>query len=199
MSNVPAAIGRKLMARALPPLMLAAVLAIPATAQASLAPQGGKLTGGGVWQLGQSVALAADGTLALAGAPANGSVRVLTRSGATWSDTGAPLVPAAGPDAAGFGTAVAVSADGAVALVGAPDADAGYGAAWLFVRSGGTWTQAARLTGAGEAGAGKFGSSVALSADGSAAVSVLRPMPAAPAPPGCSCGRAGRGRSAGRS
>ena len=170
MSNLPAAIGRKLMARALPPLALAAVLAIPATAQASLAAQGGKLAGGGVWQLGQSVALAGDGTMALAGAPANGSVRVLTRSGAAWTDTGAPLVPAAGPDASGFGTAVAVSADGAVALVGAPDADAGYGAAWLFVRSGGTWTQAARLTGAGEASAGKFGSSVALSADGGVAV-----------------------------
>ncbi len=170
MSNDPAATGPNLVSRLLAPLALALTLLAPATAAAALAPQGGKLTVAGSHQLGQAVALSADGTLALAGAPTDGAVRVLARSGGTWADTGAPLLPAAGPDATGFGGAVALSADGLVALVGAPGADDGAGAAWLFVRSGATWTQAGRLTGIGEDGDGQFGVAVALSADGAVAV-----------------------------
>jgi len=79
-SNVPAAIGRKLVA-VLPALALAAVLVVPATAQAGLTAQGGKLAGGSLWQLGTAVAVSGDGTLALAGAPGTVGVRVLTRSG----------------------------------------------------------------------------------------------------------------------
>ena len=45
------------------------------------------------------------------------------------------------------------------------------GAAWVFTRSGGTWTQqGAKLTGGGETGNGSFGCSVALSADGNTAL-----------------------------
>ena len=41
----------------------------------------------------------------------------------------------------------------------------------MFTRSGGTWTQqGAKLTGSGETGAGGFGVSVALSADGNTAL-----------------------------
>src|SRR5262249_61793040 len=46
------------------------------------------------------------------------------------------------------------------------DTDAG-GAAWVFRRSGSTWTQQAKLTGDHEDGQASFGSSVAVSADGS--------------------------------
>lgn len=45
------------------------------------------------------------------------------------------------------------------------------GAAWLFTRSGSSWTQQGeKLTGGGEAGEGEFGTNVALSADGNTAL-----------------------------
>ena len=63
---------------------------------------------------------------------------------------------------------MALSADGNTALIGGPGDNGGVGAAWVFTRSGSTWTQqGAKLTGKEEAGAGEFGKSVALSAEGS--------------------------------
>src|SRR4051795_1384408 len=80
----------------------------------------------------------------------------------------APLQPGPelGPiDAAG--ASVALSADGSTALVGDPSNGAG-GAAWLFVRTGTTWTQQGpKLMGATGAG---LGIDVALSADGDTAL-----------------------------
>ena len=70
-----------------------------------------------------------------------------------------------------FGSSVALSADGNTALVGAPGDSGGAGAAWVFTRSGSTWTQQGeKLTGAGETGVARFGGSVALSADGDTAL-----------------------------
>ncbi len=70
-----------------------------------------------------------------------------------------------------FGRAVALSADGDTALVGAPRDGENAGAAWVLTRSGTTWTVQAKLTaGAQESGAGRFGRSVALSADGDTAL-----------------------------
>jgi len=60
----------------------------------------------------------------------------------------------------GFGTSVAIS--GNTALVGAENANSGLGAAYVFVRSGTSWSQQAKLTVSGIIG---FGGSVALSAD----------------------------------
>jgi hypothetical protein len=72
--------------------------------------------------------------------------------------------------AGGFGI-VSLSADGNTALIGGPGDDGGVGAAWVFVRSGGTWIQQGpKLTGVGETGAGRFGNGVALSGDGSTAL-----------------------------
>jgi IPT/TIG domain-containing protein/FG-GAP repeat protein len=83
-----------------------------------------------------------------------------------------------------LGVSVALSADGDTALVGAPDDGGGAGAAWVFTRSGATWTQSGpKLT----AGAGTvaceaeapdeeepaecgFGKSVALSGNGETAL-----------------------------
>jgi FG-GAP repeat len=64
-----------------------------------------------------------------------------------------------------FGTSVALSADGNTALIGGWQANA----AWVFTRSGTTWTQQGpAFTGSG--GYGEFGLSVALSADGNTAL-----------------------------
>jgi hypothetical protein len=140
--------------------------------------QGEKLTGGGEvgsGEFGSSVALSADGNTALVGAPGDsggvGAAWVLTRSGSTWTQQGEKLTGNGEAGAARFGGSVALSADGETALIGgAADAD-GVGAAWVFSRSGSTWTQQGeKLTGAAESGPGAFGQSVALSADGSTAL-----------------------------
>jgi hypothetical protein len=73
-----------------------------------------------------------------------------------------------GPNPEDFAYTVALSAHGGTALVGdSLDEGAYHGAAFVFVRSGNTWTQQARLTGPPE---GFFGSGVALSADGNTAL-----------------------------
>ena len=67
---------------------------------------------------------------------------------------------------------VALSADGNTALIGGPnDGHEGTGAAWVFTRSGSTWTQQGeKLIGAGVRPAPDFGKTVALSADGNTAL-----------------------------
>src|SRR5207253_10527289 len=77
-----------------------------------------------------------------------------------------------------FGWRVALSADGSTALVGGLYDNNGVGAAWVFTRSGSTWTQQGKkLTGSGANGksggrdvGSRFGGSVALSADGNTAL-----------------------------
>jgi hypothetical protein len=70
----------------------------------------------------------------------------------------------------GIGSAVALSANGNIALVGGPADNGGVGAVWVFVRSGSMWGEQAKLTGAGEIGSGEFGTSVTVSSDGKVAL-----------------------------
>jgi hypothetical protein len=83
---------------------------------------------------------------------------------------GVKITPSDGSPWGGFGTAVAISTDGTTALVGS-ETD-GLGAAFVFTRSGDTWTQQAPklVPIGGVPGAGGFGGSVALSADGDTAL-----------------------------
>jgi hypothetical protein len=70
-----------------------------------------------------------------------------------------------------FGASVAVSADGDTALVGDPSPNATPGSAWVFARSaGGSWSRTAVLVGDVLPHEGRFGRSVALSADGTTAL-----------------------------
>jgi hypothetical protein len=69
-----------------------------------------------------------------------------------------------------LGAAVALSQDGNTALIGGPGDNEGKGAAWIFIRTGSTWTEQAKLTGISEFGEGQFGTSVALSSDGNTAL-----------------------------
>src|ERR1043165_6509202 len=64
------------------------------------------------------------------------------------------------------GTAVSLSADGNTAVIGAPFDNGDIGAAWVFTRSGGVWTQTQKLTPSDPIGYPRFGTSVAISADG---------------------------------
>ena len=144
--------------------------------------QGDKLVGTGAVgsaRQGSSVALSADGNTAIVGGSYDngllGAVWAYTRSGGVWTQQGAKLVgtgavPTLGTGA-GQGSSVALSADGNTAIVGGPNDNAGIGAAWVYVRSGGVWSQqGGKSVGTGATGGSRQGSSVALSADGNAAI-----------------------------
>jgi hypothetical protein len=67
--------------------------------------------------------------------------------------------------------AVGLSADGNTAIVGGPADNSYIGAAWVFTRTGGVWTQQGKkLVGSGAEGRARQGTSVALSADGHTAI-----------------------------
>jgi len=136
------------------------------------AQQGSKLFPAGGGGVGSSVALSADGNTAVVGGSATW---VFTRLRGAWSQQGGELV--------GTGTSVALSADGDTAAVGGSNDNttcetlltdalcpsigcASVGAAWVFARSEGVWTQVGdKLVGSGGVNAAQ-GSSVALSGDG---------------------------------
>jgi hypothetical protein len=95
-----------------------------------------------------------------------------------WSQQGRKLVGTNAAGRAGQGTSVALSADGNTAIVGGPGDNSwdrsvpfglgAAGAAWVFTRANGVWTQQGnKLVGA--KGSARQGMSVALSADGNTA------------------------------
>jgi hypothetical protein len=139
----------------------------------SWAQQGPKLTAQGASRFGASVALSGNGDTALVGgrtAKGRGAVWVFTFNGTSWTQQGAPLQGSGESESSGFGASVALSGDGATALVGGPG-NHGVGAAWVFALVGSTWTQQGpALVGDGASHGGKFGSSVALSSDGNTAL-----------------------------
>ncbi len=147
--------------------------------------QGSKLVGSGYVNTptlrtihqGSSVALSADGnTIVVGGASDNfgaGAIWIWTKSSSGWTQQGEKLTGAVAPDALAYqGTSVAVSADGNIVVVGGSyDLDQA-GAAWVWVRSAGVWSQqATKLIGAGIDGMNaQQGASVSISADGSTAI-----------------------------
>lgn len=126
-------------------------------------------------QFGRAVALSGDGTLALVGAPGDGggggAAWLFARRGSHWQAAGARLTGAGTDGLAGFGRSVALSGDGAVALVGGPVDGDGTGAVWRFHAGPAGWSAAGKkLTATAESGPGQFGDSVALSANGETAL-----------------------------
>ncbi|MEL7538379.1 MAG: hypothetical protein AAFZ58_02565 [Pseudomonadota bacterium] len=117
-------------------------------------------------------------------APLSGAVFVFTKNGTDWEQQG--YIKASSIDTADlFGSAVALSEDGSVLLVGARREDsaatrvngddsnnsqADSGAAYVYRRSAGVWTFDAYLKGPFSAGDLQTGRAVALSADGATAV-----------------------------
>jgi len=140
--------------------------------------QGSKLVGTGAVgnaQQGVSVSLSADGNTAIVGGLGDNSLAgaswVFTRSGGVWTQQGSKLV---GTDAVGDahqGVSVSLSADGNTAIVGGPGDNSQIGAAWVYTRSGGVWTQqGSKLVGTGAVGNADQGYSASLSADGNTAI-----------------------------
>lgn len=123
---------------------------------------------------GKSVALSANGNTAIIGAYGDsgykGSAFVFVRSGAgDWSEQSKLIGD--GDAVSQQGYSVGVSSDGNTAVFGGDADRASAGSAWVFVRSGTSWTQAAKLIGTGNVGVSLQGSSVDISADGITIVS----------------------------
>lgn len=120
-------------------------------------------------QFGRAVALSADGNVAAIDGRQAGSTWVFARTGTTWA-LDAVLTP---PGRLGTfeATSAAISADGRTVIVGAPVSgaatSAGPGRAWVFTREAAGWVLRSELSPyAASPGSARFGSSVALSADG---------------------------------
>ncbi|MBY0111216.1 MAG: hypothetical protein K2Y21_00235 [Phycisphaerales bacterium] len=119
-------------------------------------------------RFGTSVSLG-DGTLVV-GAPvaknlpasATGAAYIFTRSGNVWSQQ----ARVASPDTltgADFGASVAIAQE--TIAVGAPGTDASTGAAYVFVRSAGTWSNQGKLVAPDRSDFDQFGTSVAMAGD----------------------------------
>ncbi len=120
------------------------------------------------------ISLAISGDTAVVGAYSDdvgantdqGSAYVFVRSGTVWSAQ-QKLTASDGAPSDWFGYSVAVSGD--TALVGAYSDNVGtnlnQGSAYVFVRSGTTWSQQQKVTASDGAGADSFGRSVAVSGD----------------------------------
>ena len=84
---------------------------------------------------------------------------------------GSKLVGTDATGAARQGTSISLSADGNTAIVGGFADNSNAGAAWVYTRSGSTWTQrGSKLVGTGATGAARQGNSLSLSADGNTAI-----------------------------
>jgi FG-GAP repeat/Bacterial Ig-like domain len=149
--------------------------ASPPNLMALMAVQQGQLTASdGAYgdNFGYSVAISGDTALvgathdAVGGNANQGSAYVFTRSGGSWSQQ-AQLTASDGAAGDWFGNSVAISGD--TALVGAHNDTVGgkasQGSAYVFTRSGASWSQQAQLTASDGAVGDCFGSSVALSGD----------------------------------
>ena len=93
----------------------------------------------------------------------SGSAYVFIRSGTTWSQQ-AKLTATDGAEEDKFGRDVAVSGD--TVVIGSPlddDNGARSGSAYVFIRSGTTWSQQAKLTATDGAASDEFGISVSVS------------------------------------
>ena len=142
--------------------------------------QGNKLVGSGAVgafpaQQGWSVSLSDDGNTAIVGGIGDnnfaGAAWVWTRSAGVWTQQSNKLVSASASGAAQQGASVALSADGNTAIIGGVSDSSDTGAAWVWTRSAGVWTeQSNKLVGSGATPFARQGSSVSLSADGNTAI-----------------------------
>jgi len=128
---------------------------------------------------GISVSISDDGNTAIIGAQMEdttatnaGSVYIFTRSGTTWSQQA--KIQASDAEASDqFGSSVSISDDGNTAIIGAQYEDTtatDAGAAYIFTRSGTTWSQQAKIQASDAETNDYFGFSVSISGDGDTAI-----------------------------
>jgi hypothetical protein len=130
------------------------------------------------WRFGRSVRFNSDGTYIIVGAPmsstgvGNGAAYVFTRSGSTWTQQAKITASDAQVDDY-FGTSVSINSDATYAISGAEYEDGGAGdplsnagAAYIFTRSGSTWTQQQKIQSSDIAGGDLFGGGVSMNDNG---------------------------------
>jgi hypothetical protein len=140
-------------------------------------------------QFGYSVAISSDGNTLATGAIAedsaatgingdqsnneadgSGAVYIFARTGSTWSQQ-AYVKPWNTTVRGGlFGYSVGLSGNGDTLAVGTYDEDRGKGAAYIFTRTGGNWSQQNRLTALNAEPGDSMGCSIAISDDGNTVV-----------------------------
>jgi hypothetical protein len=155
-----------------------ALILIPNFLSSQFIQQGQKLLGSGSIgnsSQGRSVAISADGNTAIVGGyydnTFSGAVWVFTRTNGVWTQQGSKLVGTGAVGRAFLGISVAISSDGNTAIAGGYGDNNFVGAAWVFTRSGGIWTQqGTKLVGTGAIGGSDQGWSVAVSSDGNTAI-----------------------------
>ena len=101
-----------------------------------------------------------------------GAGYIFTRSGTTWSQE-AKLQPSDVAASDYVGTAISISGDGNTLVINARGHDSGQtnaGAAYIFTRSGTTWSQEAKLVASSQGQYYNFGVDVAISRDGDTVV-----------------------------
>jgi hypothetical protein len=134
-----------------------------------------------------SVAISADGKTVIVGGSGDnlgtGAAWIFTLNNGIWAQQGSKLV---GTGAIGYayqGSSASISSDGNTVVIGgvADNTDVGsgngfsnddaVGAAWIFTRNNGIWTQQGnKLVGSGAVGKASQGSSVSISGDGNTVV-----------------------------
>ncbi|HWO18043.1 MAG TPA: DUF4215 domain-containing protein [Kofleriaceae bacterium] len=145
----------------------------------ALSADGSTMAVGAIYEASAATGIDGDPTNNSAGSA--GAVYVFTRSGTTWSQQA--YLKASNTDAGDqFGESVALSADGSTLTVGAwseasavtgiggnqaDNSAVDAGAVYVFTHSGAKWSQQAYLKASNTGAGDRFGSSIALSGDGS--------------------------------
>ena len=125
---------------------------------------------------GQSVSISSDGSYAIVGvrhedtgASNAGAAYIFVRSGTSWSQQAKIQASDASTTAnAQFGYSVSISGDGSYAIVGSHrwNGSTWAGAAYIYVRSGTSWTQQQQIQASDAQSSDLFGSSVSMNSDG---------------------------------
>ena len=98
----------------------------------------------------------------VSGATNQGQAYIYTLSGTTWS-LQATLNASDGGAGKNFGSSVSINDDGDIAVVGSEEQQSsGNGSAYVFTRSGSTWTQVQKLTASDGAANNAFGTSISI-------------------------------------
>jgi len=130
---------------------------------------------------GFSVSMTSDGSRVVVGARQNnpggaaagGAAYIFSRSGTVWTQE-AKIFASDKVASDNFGWSVSISSDGSRVVVGAINSDPGgtgdAGAAYVYSRSGTTWTQEAKIIASDKVAGDTFGTSVSISNDGSRVV-----------------------------
>lgn len=128
----------------------------------------------------ESVAISSDGSTAIVGAMSEdtggaerGAAYIFTRSGTSWSQQ-AKVQASDAVNYAQFGISVDISNDGNSVIIGAIFQASNKGAAYIFTRSGTTWSQQAQLTASDGASVDQLGWDVSISGDGNTAIAGAR-------------------------